>query len=133
MAQRLGITSARVLRQVHLIADGVGPLVVPKNASFVDAAWQRAAMRRRAVHHERSAAPKAADALVSKGCRWGVDLTCRMPLSVDGKRYGVVFVEFRTGYMLVYYLVDKTTDSFVYALRELTGWVHARFGPGPPL
>ena len=64
VAQRLGITSARVLRQVHLFADGAGPLVVPANATFVDAAWQQAAMRWRAVHHERSTASKAADARV---------------------------------------------------------------------
>ena len=60
-------------------------------------------------------------------------MTCRMPLSVDRKRYVVIFVEFQTLYMLVFYLIDKTTESFVYALRELNNWVRARIGPGPPL
>jgi len=131
--QRLGITGPVVLRKLHLILDGVAKLHVPPNRKFVDAAWRRAAMRRSWVPHTRSEAPMAQDVLIPLGRRWGMDITCRMPLSVDGKRYGIFFVEKHTLYVIVFYLADKTTSSFVYALRELVIFVRVNFPEALPI
>ena len=90
-------------------------------------------MRRSGVPHMRPAASLARDASIPLGRRWGMDLTCRMPLGVDGKRYGILFVEKHKLQIFICYLVDKTTSSFVYALRELVISVRARFPGAFPL
>ena len=132
--QRLGITSPRVLRSPHLVLNGVDKLDVPPgDGALVDEAWQEAAMRRSAVRHKRSKESLARDKLIPPGRRWGMDLTCRMPLSVDGKRYGMLFVEKRTLFVFICYLVDKTTSSFVHALRELVVFVRAHLPEAFPI
>ena len=130
VAKRVGITDPRTLRRLHKMVVGVAELNVPPKASFYDDAWRRAAMRRRRVPHQRSAASLAHDALIPKGKRWRVDITCRMPLSIDGKRYGIVFIEDKTLYVLIYYVVDKSSASFLSAVQELLVWVKSHLPAG---
>jgi hypothetical protein len=119
---RLGITSPRVLRKLSTFMDGVVELTVP-DAAPLDSALRRACMKRTSTRRERTALSVARDKPIPKGRRWYVDITPRMPVGIDGKRYGVIFIEHLTRYIIVFYVIDKSTDSFVYALRQLVIFV----------
>ena len=133
IAARVGITNLKVLKDLHRIVDGVDKLIIKPGDSFLDEAVQRACKRRTTVHHARSATSLARDETIPKGKFWYIDFTPRMPLSVDNKHYGLILIEKRTRYVLIYYVQDKSSESFVLALRQLLVFARQHFPEVLPL
>mmetsp|Transcript_33478 Transcript_33478/g.39336 ORF Transcript_33478/g.39336 Transcript_33478/m.39336 type:complete len:1893 (-) Transcript_33478:4554-10232(-) len=87
--------------------------------SFRDDHFHRAASKRSVTHKSRTEESLSQLSNLPVGAFVCVDLTPRMPESIDGMRYGLLCEEQRTGYGWAFFMKKSGTEAVLDALSQL--------------
>lgn len=119
--KRLNITNPKVLRDVKSLFVGAKALsgIEVHKAGVKDLPLRLATHIKRRVASARSAASEAERALWKVGEHHTMDATGRMPMSLDGFFYALVYVCLVSDYVTVYFLKEKTSATVVDTMEDM--------------